>query len=302
LARHWDPKKAAAGEDISYVGIAFDTLLNPLHDAILSRERLAQPPLSGYRWDTQASGVLLPANTAKHLERAWRTYARKPTIVDDILEAFRALGGIVHYTDLYKYLESHASRQLPKSWKDVVRARIEERSSDSQVFKGQDDWFYSVDGLGKGVWGLRSLVHSSPPAPDTEQSSDPAMRALAEVYRIIRDTKVTRQLKTLYQDKCQICGSALPLAAGTYSEAHHVRPLGEPHNGPDVASNVIVVCPNHHAQLDYGAIAIDPDTMRIVFSNAKPWQGNKKLILHPKHILARQFLRYHLSKVFERSI
>ena len=39
------------------------------------------------------------------------------------------------------------------------------------------------------------------------------------------------------------------------SEVHHIRPLGK-HDGADIIENMIVVCPNHHAMFDRGAITI----------------------------------------------
>ena len=58
---------------------------------------------------------------------------------------------------------------------------------------------------------------------------------------------------------CQICGSRILLGDGSpYAEAHHVKPLGAPHNGPDHPGNIVCVCPNCHVMLDYGAIAADP--------------------------------------------
>jgi predicted restriction endonuclease len=36
-----------------------------------------------------------------------------------------------------------------------------------------------------------------------------------------------------------------------YVEAHHLKPLGRPHDGPDVAQNMICVCPNCHVLLDF---------------------------------------------------
>ena len=58
--------------------------------------------------------------------------------------------------------------------------------------------------------------------------------------------------------KCQICGMTLTIKDGKpYAEAHHIKPLGNPHNGPDVRGNILCVCPNHHVLLDYGAIKLD---------------------------------------------
>ena len=49
----------------------------------------------------------------------------------------------------------------------------------------------------------------------------------------------------------------------TYSEAHHIIPLGHPHNGPDTSENLVVLCPNHHVMCDYGAIELSIDLLTI---------------------------------------
>jgi predicted HNH restriction endonuclease len=83
--------------------------------------------------------------------------------------------------------------------------------------------------------------------------------------RIIRDTKKSMLVKQLHNFKCQICGYTINLPNGKeYAEAHHLKPLGKPHNGPDVVENLICVCPNHHAMLDYGAIALDMKELQCI--------------------------------------
>ena len=103
----------------------------------------------------------------------------------------------------------------------------------------------------------------SPKAVDIEEPSLPN-KITIETTRVIRDTKMSQRLKRLYEDKCQICGTVIKLSNRDYSETHHLQPLGKTHRGPDVQENMLVVCPNHHAQLDYGAIVIDPNTLEIV--------------------------------------
>jgi predicted restriction endonuclease len=99
---------------------------------------------------------------------------------------------------------------------------------------------------------------ATPPmqAVDFHDAAEPERRGTI-VNRIIRDTAMTRELKQRYQNRCQICLSAFHLENGvTYSEAHHIRPLGEPHNGPDTEDNILILCPNHHAQCDFCAIKL----------------------------------------------
>ncbi len=103
------------------------------------------------------------------------------------------------------------------------------------------------------------------------------------VYRVVRDTKLSRQIKKLHQDECQICGFAMQLGEGqTYSEAHHVKPLGAPHNGPDIACNIIVLCPNHHALLDFGALQLTRELLSSV-------RG---------HQVSDEFLNYHNQEMW----
>jgi len=72
------------------------------------------------------------------------------------------------------------------------------------------------------------------------------------VSRIIRDTRLARIVKELHGFRCQICDHTIPLPDGSfYAEAHHIRPLGSPHDGPDSLENILCVCPNHHIELDY---------------------------------------------------
>ena len=88
-------------------------------------------------------------------------------------------------------------------------------------------------------------------------------RVVTQTYRIIRDTNLCKQIKTLHKNECQLCGSSIKLPSGDlYSEAHHIIPLGAPHNGGDTAGNILVVCPNHHAMLDYCAMPLEFSLLR----------------------------------------
>jgi 5-methylcytosine-specific restriction enzyme A len=81
--------------------------------------------------------------------------------------------------------------------------------------------------------------------------------------RVIRDTKVSTWVKYIHEYKCQFCGLQLQIGEDQYyAEAHHIKPLGNDHNGPDVVENILCVCPNHHALLDLAAIEIDITKLR----------------------------------------
>ena len=78
-------------------------------------------------------------------------------------------------------------------------------------------------------------------------------RAFATVQRLVRNTAVTQWVKALYGFRCQVCGGRLETPVGPYAEGAHLRPVGQPHHGPDEASNVLCLCPNDHVKLDRGA-------------------------------------------------
>lgn len=88
-------------------------------------------------------------------------------------------------------------------------------------------------------------------------------RTECTTLRIIRDTGLARAVKHLHAFRCQICGERLVLPdGGFYAEAHHIHPLGSPHNGPDEIENIICVCPNHHAALEYLTIRLTLNDLR----------------------------------------
>jgi hypothetical protein len=108
-------------------------------------------------------------------------------------------------------------------------------------------------------------------------------RESIEVQRIIRNTTLAKKVKQLNDYECQICGKTIELGNGKrYVEAHHLQPLGKPHSGPDVQGNIICVCPNHHAMLDYGVIVLDEN----------------KLISNGLHRVDNRFIEYHNQNVW----
>lgn len=112
-------------------------------------------------------------------------------------------------------------------------------------------------------------------------------RTINTIDRIQRDTKVSLWVKYIYDYTCQICGIRLQIGQDKfYAECHHIRPLGGVHQGEDIVENVLCVCPNHHALLDYGAIRIDFSTLRS----------------HPNHLIDPESIDYHNNNLFNAQI
>lgn len=115
--------------------------------------------------------------------------------------------------------------------------------------------------------------------------SDNPKRATATSQRIIRDSKLGKEIKKLYNHKCQVCSIEITTNAGPYAEAAHIKPVGKPHNGPDRPDNLLCLCPNHHLMLDKGVYMIEDDLSLTGIKGS--------LNRHPEHEISIHHIRYH---------
>lgn len=163
--------------------------------------------------------------------------------------------------------------------------------------KSLNDYGYLDKNSGRGFWKLSNLgiiaaskisskfeyFHPIPEETTIATDIEPPQRVETTTYRILRDTPLARKLKKLHSDKCQLCGNTIPISKiKNYSEAHHIKPLGGKHNGLDIKENIIVLCPAHHVQCDYGAIKLLLSDIRSI----------------PGHRISQEFLDYHNSLIF----
>lgn len=124
----------------------------------------------------------------------------------------------------------------------------------------------------------------TPIAADMREPID-TRRIKEETYRILRDTALSRRIKTINNFKCQICNLALKIGNDRpYAEAHHIKPLGVPRNGPDEGGNIICVCPNCHVLLDYGAIKLN----------------SVELNSTSEHEISTEYIDYHNVNIFNK--
>lgn len=117
--------------------------------------------------------------------------------------------------------------------------------------KPSDHWLWTMrPQVAEALEELGLVDEAEAVMPQTEAESLPE-RIVATVSRIIRDTDAARTLKSRYHYRCQVCGLQIQAALGCYYiEVHHIRPLGGGHDGMDEHSNMLVLCPNHHAMFD----------------------------------------------------
>lgn len=179
------------------------------------------------------------------------------SVLEDVKNAFKNLGGVAMLPDVFdEYSKMHADPKYP-----TVRAAIYTHSSNSKAFKNKGDYFWSVDGIRQGKWGLRDFVAPLEPLiPEGNISPD---HQRVEINRIMRDTTLAREIKNLVGNHCQLCDVTIVLPNGkSYCEAHHIMPLGLPYNGPDIQENIIILCPNCHVKCDYRIISLELSQVR----------------------------------------
>lgn len=106
-------------------------------------------------------------------------------------------------------------------------------------------------------------------------------RATYRVQRIVRDSALTRKVKSLYDFSCQICNERIVGASGVpYAEGAHIWPLSA--GGPDALANILCLCPNHHVLLDTGAVLISDE-------HVARYRGSGRVLgsltSHPSHAI-----------------
>jgi len=160
-----------------------------------------------------------------------------------------------------------------------------------------DDYWKESGQDGFLVWRYRliKLVDSEVTTVIEEYIPTPAGKASprrSKVYstRVIRSSEVGNYIKAMYDYKCQISDVSLITPIGPYAEACHIRPVGIPHNGPDVPGNVLCLSPNIHVLFDHGAIALSDD-LKIIGMDAD-------VSVNPNHNLDIDCIRYHREHIY----
>jgi predicted HNH restriction endonuclease len=172
-----------------------------------------------------------------------------------------------------RYLRTYLSRPL-----SIARLRAEQPDASGLLLDGfqaasfpisAEDFHAVVALLGDDV---EEVVASTP-----ETASSPAaLAALQQKYvnaspevkervsKYIERGSVGSLVKKALGFRCQVCEvlGQKPLGfvkknGEHYAEAHHVMPVSELQVGSLTASNIMVVCANHHRQMHYGGVDVE---------------------------------------------
>lgn len=185
------------------------------------------------------------------------------TWLEEVEAALESLGGVASLSDIYAHVEGTTERHLAKNWKSIVRQTIEDHSSDG-AFRQARDIFYSANGKGSGVWGLRAAEGTAPLDPDQIPDGDypEGVASRITVNRYERNAVARRECIAIHGVRCVVCNFDFaavygPMGRG-YIHVHHIVPLATISKGYRVnpRTDLRPVCPNCHAMLH----ATDPPT------------------------------------------
>ncbi|OPG11718.1 hypothetical protein B1L11_18475 [Microbispora sp. GKU 823] len=166
------------------------------------------------------------------------------------------------------------------------------------LYRVESHWAkMGVDGF--RVWQFRlvkledgevSTPKVTSPASIDQYAVGPAPVTTSIIQRIVRNSMIAHIVKSWYSHECQVCGLAIQVEGGLYSEGAHIRGLGQPHHGPDIPENLLCLCPNDHVRFDNGAIYLTDD---LHVMDALTGQAVGQLRVHKNHKIDLRHVAYH---------
>ncbi|MCR8493160.1 HNH endonuclease signature motif containing protein [Ochrobactrum sp. WV_118_8] len=155
---------------------------------------------------------------------------------------------------------THFRKPLPNSTIPITRAAFTEIWRQAALSGAAP----TMEGKADGLVGVRLMELEA-------RNADPKRRAKISTY--IERGDVGKKVKEIRGCRCQLCEAlghepvAFKRKNGLpFAEAHHVQPVSLLLAGSLAASNIMVLCPNHHRQAHYGDFEVlenRPDSWRI---------------------------------------
>jgi len=148
-------------------------------------------------------------------------------------------------------------------WKHDLRNAQQTLSRDHNLINNHNGrWYLSTNEAELGIIEV-SEVEEDLKGTDLAQVRKDLLSSLSEKSeeedyhgkRYKRNSVNIARIKLLRGNKCQICGESILTRKGShYVEGAHIdeKKLG----GPEVPSNILILCPNHHKEFDKGKKSI----------------------------------------------
>ena len=149
----------------------------------------------------------------------------KPTYLSEIIAALKYLGGTASLSEINNTILERdilPSIRTNSTWRNTVRSELQRHCRETKSYvEGNEELFYSVNGLGKGVWGLLDYD------PDEEESETVNSDPLIEEYepytkqdffnQVYMSKTQYDELKALLENKMNIILQGAPGVGKTYT-------------------------------------------------------------------------------------
>jgi predicted HNH restriction endonuclease len=177
------------------------------------------------------------------------------TWLHDLIEVYNNLGGRAAYKDVYalaKQIRVGRGASWTPEAEASIRRTVEDHAISSANFRGRSV-FYSVNGHGRGVWGLMPEYLQS--TKNEGQYQNPAYEEglegiIREQHYLVRsrDPRLVEERKVHDRYTCQVCRFRLEVESGKFIiDVHHLKPLGQM-VGVNITSieELVCLCPTCH--------------------------------------------------------
>lgn len=134
------------------------------------------------------------------------------TWVEDIVQALKNLGGQAHRKQIFEEVKQIRKEPLPERMIEVIQRTIQDHSSDSTGFRG-NDLFRKV---GNGVWALRELEDSKLKSYESHTSSSSAGKSevtptwVEDIIQVLKNLGGQATLYQIYDEVRKIRQGPLP--------------------------------------------------------------------------------------------
>lgn len=234
--------------------------------------------------------------------------------IGEIIRALKQLGGAASLAEINEQIYNNGTMpyiRTNSNWKDNVRATIQRHCKSTRSYKGAEDLFYSVYGLGEGFWGLKSRIEDAEllninPIEQRQIDSIVNNQSLAQTEKeaIILSRRGQGEFRKRIIDKYKSC-IVTGIADKRLLIASHIKPWRSATNFERLSSeNGLLLSPLYDKLFDLGLITFktngcivissklsDNDRARISIDNTCSYVKNMSEEL-------RKNMEYHNDMIF----
>ncbi|MCU5742468.1 HNH endonuclease [Bacillus cereus] len=209
--------------------------------------------------------------------------------LNEIIEILTELGGDGTLSQIKtKVMERNkidlSKYQHEQSIGAQIRKTIYYHSSECDIYKGEQDLFYAVNGKGNGRWGLRDFYTTTTndwDLIDLEEGFSEGKQILRTHLSYERNNQVIPLAKEHFKQQhggklfCEICGFDFYETYGElgkdYIEGHHKIPVSQLKEGEKTRlEDIIMVCSNCHRMLHRRKPWLSMEELKLLLNKAHP--------------------------------